>query len=140
MTITKIHPQDAELAGYLDLSLSSEDRQSIESHISRCDECLAKVVSAYESVKNTKKAGKANMIKKLNIYLVLAIVTFTLSFVMPRYFLQFLSATLLLGTKWIVDAKTTKMLITICEAWKSGNKNEASRIIETINSHKNNRF
>jgi hypothetical protein len=66
--------------------------------------------------------------KKINIYLVFAIMTFALSFLVPRYFAQFLVATLLLGVKWVADSKTTKMLVMIYEAWKDGREKDISRI------------
>lgn len=131
----RMHPEDTELADYLDNALSPEDRDRIERHIAECRECLDKIVSAHESVRRSKISGKTGVFKKFNIYLVLTILSFLLSFIMPRYFLQFLLATLLLGTKWIVDSKTTKMLITIYEAWKSGGENDSSPISKDSHSH-----
>ena len=74
--------------------------------------------------------------KKINIYLILAIAAFTLSFITGRYFLQLLVATLLLGAKWITDSKTTKMLVMIHEAWKKGGEHEASEVIKRFDSNK----
>lgn len=143
MTDTKLHvkthPTDIRLADFLDDALSPDERHKVEEHIASCGECLKKIVSAHESVelfnKNSgTKNRKVNFMKKINWYLVLAIVSFVLSFVFARYFIQLLVATLLLGTKWIVDAKTTKMLVTIYEAWKTGGGKEASRILEKMDS------
>lgn len=86
------------------------------------------------------KKGKANIMKKINIYLVLAVMSFILSFVFPQYFLQFLTATLLLGIKWVADSKSTKMLVMIYEAWKKGGEKEASRILKSFDSNSKNRF
>ena len=127
---SKIHPVDTELANYLDGLLQPERRHEIEEHMASCDECLARIVAAHESVvsfnKETKiMKGRGNFMKKINLYLILAIVSFTLSFTMPRFFLQLLVATLLLGTKWIVDSKTTRMLVTIYDAWKTSEKEKA---------------
>ncbi|MFA6142189.1 MAG: zf-HC2 domain-containing protein [Candidatus Omnitrophota bacterium] len=141
MTNTKLnvktHPADTELADFLDDALSRNERHKIEEHIASCDECLGKIISAHESVDLFKRqggsrSGKANFMKKINWYLVLAIISFTLSFVFARYFIQLLVATLLLGIKWIVDAKTTKMLVTIYDAWKTGGEKEASRIFKRL--------
>ncbi|MFA5255328.1 MAG: hypothetical protein WC419_01350, partial [Candidatus Omnitrophota bacterium] len=63
-----------------------------------------------------------------------------LSFVFQRFFLQFLTATLLLGVKWITDAKSTKMLIMIYEAWKKGGEKEASRILSVLDREPKNRL
>ena len=78
--------------------------------------------------------------KKINIYLILAIISFILSFVFQHYFVQFLTATLLLGIKWISDAKSTKMLVMIYEAWKKGGEKEASRILSSLDKDPKNRL
>lgn len=136
-TKTGFHPTDAELADFLSSSLSAKEaRALIEKHLSSCNECLAKAVSAYESVRLFRKGmpakRKGNFLKRLNIYLVLALLSFLFSFMVPRYFLQLLVATLVLGIKWVVDSKSAKMLIMIYEAWRKGGEKEASRILETI--------
>ena len=144
-TQTKIHPTELELANFLDNTLSEKDNERIEEHVASCEECLERIVSAYESVeqfqkKTPLKKGKDNIMKKINFYLVLAMVSFLLSFTIPQYFIQLLVATLLLGIKWIADSKSTKMLIMIYEAWKKGGEKEASRILETLDSQSKNRL
>lgn len=136
---TKIHPTEVELSDFLGNLLSVQDKQLLEDHIAGCNECLEKIVSAHESVKLFKK-GTVNIMKKVNFYLIFAILSFTLSFITPRYFIQLLVATLLLGIKWIVDSKSTKMLVMIYEAWKKGGEKEASRILEHLDSGSKNRF
>jgi hypothetical protein len=145
MTGTKInikkHLTNTELADFLSGRLSPENKARIEAHLADCSTCLESMVSCHESVKlfnnkNHPKDKKDNTMKKINIYLVLAILSFTLSFVMPRYFLQFLVATIVLGIKWVVDSKTTKMLVMIHEAWKHGGEKEASRILESLKEKK----
>ncbi|MDD5421947.1 MAG: hypothetical protein WC592_02280 [Candidatus Omnitrophota bacterium] len=133
------HPTDVELAGFLGNSLAADDRKRVETHIYGCEECLARVVSAYESVNSFNKKGlpkkrKGNIMNRINLYFVLAAISFALSFAVPRYFLQLLAATLLLGAKWIADSKTTKMLVMIHEAWKNGGGREASRVLEKFES------
>ena len=137
------HPAETELAELLSGTLTPEKKKNIEEHVAACDECLATIVSAHESVeefnaKRNKREGSP--MKKFNIYLVLAIISFSLSFIMPRHFVQFLVATLLFGIKWIVDAKSTKMLIMIYEAWKTGGEKEASRVLQTLEAGKKRRF
>ena len=143
--VLKTHPTEAELSSLLDGSSSAKDRARLEDHIASCDKCLETIISAYESVKlfekyRFNKKERGNIMKKINFYLIFAIITFLLSFTMPRYFIQFLVATLLLGIKWIVDSKSTKMLIMIYEAWKKGGEKEASRIFEALNSEPKSRF
>ena len=135
----KAHPKEAELAGYLSNTLTGEDRKRIEDHIACCNDCLDSVVSAHESVKTFKKR-KPKVMKKINVYLILAVISFILSFVFQGHFAQFLTATLLLGIKWISDAKSTKMLVMIYEAWKKGGEKEASRILNYLDKNPKNRL
>ena len=65
-----------------------------------------------------------------------ATLAFLCSFIIPRYFLQFIAAFVILGAKWVVDTKTTKTLIMIQEAWKRGDKDEAGKILTRFNSNK----
>jgi hypothetical protein len=132
-TAAKIHLTEAEIAHFLSgADGSAAQRAAVERHLAGCDECLETAVSAYESVElyNNTRGGKRkdHSMKKINIYLVFAIMTFALSFLVPRYFAQFLVATLLLGVKWVADSKTTKMLVMIYEAWKDGREKDISRI------------
>ncbi len=145
MITTKTHPTEIELAGFLSNSLSAKDRRRVEDHLVLCNECLEKTVSAYESVKlfggNEKiKKRRFALMKKINPYLALACLTFLLSFITPRYFIQSLVATLILGIKWVVDSKTTKMLIMIHEAWKRGGERDVSRIMHTFDYDSKNRL
>jgi hypothetical protein len=133
------HPTESELADYLSRASTREERNKVEDHIACCNDCLENVVSAHESVRVFKK-GKSSAMKKINIYLILAITSFILSFTIPQYFAQFLTATLLLGIKWIADAKSTKMLIMIYEAWKNGGEKEASRILSSLDKKPKNRL
>ena len=135
----RAHPEETELADYLSNNLTGERKKRVEDHIACCNDCLESVVSAHESVKTFKKR-KAGGMKKINIYPVLAVISFILSFVFRDFFLQFLTATLLLGIKWIADAKSTKMLVMIYEAWKKGGDKEASRILSSLDSYPKNRI
>lgn len=65
-------------------------------------------------------------------YPLLAAGAFAASFLVPRYFIQLLVATLILGIKWIVDAKTTKMLVMIHEAWKREGAAGTVRVMERL--------
>jgi hypothetical protein len=136
---TKIHPTESELADYLSKASVGEKRKRVEDHIACCNDCLDNAVSAYRSVKTFKKR-KIPIMKKINVYLILAIVSFILSFVFRDFFLQFLTATILLGIKWIADAKSTKMLVMIYEAWKKGGEKESSRILSTLDKDPKNRL
>ncbi len=140
-----IHPSEAELSDYLGGVSAGNDKTKLENHIACCPECLTRIVSAYEAVRdfekmNPDKKRKGRIMKRLNIYLILATVSFILSFIIPQYFIQLLTATLLLGIKWVADAKSTKMLVMIYEAWKNGGEKEASRILKTLDQNPKNRL
>ena len=137
------HPTDPELADLLSGCLPKAARTRLEKHISSCDECMDSVVAAYESVGILYKGDlsqkrKGTFVKKINIYLILTILSFSLSFIAPRYFIQLLVATLLLGMKWVVDSKTTKMLVMIQEAWKKDGDRGVSRTLESFEKHRTN--
>jgi len=138
---TALHPTEFELAEYLSNSLGDKERKFVEDHISKCRECLDMIVSAHSYVRSFEKEHhirkkRGPIMKKMNIYLVLAIFTFVLSFIAPKYFLQFLVATLLLGIKWVADSKTTKMLVMIHEAWKNDGEKGVSRVIKELDRTK----
>ena len=139
----KTHPAEAVLADYLSNTLSEAERARVEDHAASCDSCLEAIVSAHDALKvfgKTKQPKKGNIMRKLNIYLLLAVVSFAFSFAIPRYFIQFLVATLLLGVKWIADSKSAKMLVMIYEAWKKGGEKEASRILKFLDVKSKDRF
>ncbi len=125
-------PDEAALSAYLDGSLRGKEREMVEEHIASCDRCLLAVVSAYESVADFKKNRKGGIMKKLNLYFICMLVSFILSFIFPRYFIQLLVATIICGAKWIIDAKSTRMLVMIYDAWKKGGEKEASKILENL--------
>lgn len=134
---TRSHPAENDLAGFLAGLLPKARRVKVEDHIAECDECLAAVVSAYESVASSgnipiSRRGSGGIMKKLNIYLMMAILSFALSFITPRYFIQLLVATTLLGIKWIADSKSARMLVMIYEAWKNGGEKEASQVLKRM--------
>ncbi len=136
-----VHPTEFELAEYLSNSLGQKEKELVEDHISGCHRCLDMVVSAHESVKLFRKKHhikkkRGSIMKKMNFYLILAVLSFILSFIAPRHFLQFLVATLLLGIKWVADSKTTKMLVMIHEAWKSEGEKGVSRVIKELDRTK----
>ncbi len=132
-----MHPNANNLAGYLDKTISAEERRTVESHIASCGECLKAITAAHETVtsfRNDKKKNsrRRSIIKKINPYLALAIAFFLFSFITPRFFIQSLVATLVFGIKWVADSSSTKMLVMIHDAWKRGDDKGVSRILNTI--------
>ncbi len=80
-----------------------------------------------------KKAATAKAMKpkKKNLYLVwygVAVVAFCLSFLVPRYYMQFLVLTALAGIKAIADQRQAKMQILIYQALESGKEINSDRL------------
>lgn len=131
-------PGEDVLNGYLTQSLSEEVSAEAERHIARCGACLFKIAEAYEVINEKRfkltKEHVMKVLKKINIWLISCILMFASSFIFPRFFLQFLVGAAILGAKWIIDSKNTKMLIMIYDAWKHGGHKEAGKILDSFNS------
>ncbi|MBL7157289.1 MAG: zf-HC2 domain-containing protein [Candidatus Omnitrophica bacterium] len=128
---------DVEINDYLSGSLSEEKKAEMERHLKDCGGCLEKLAFAYKTVEEfsgKKHKGEKSMksMWKKNLWLFGAILTFTLSFLAPRYFIQLLVATILMGTKWIFDSVNARILIMIYDAWKKGGEKEASNIFRNL--------
>jgi len=128
---------DRDLNDYLSSALSVEKKEEIENHLKDCAVCLEKLVFAYQTVeefnKTTQKGVKTmKPTWKKNLWLFGAIITFVLSFLVTRYFVQLLVATILMGTKWIFDSVNARILIMIYDAWKKGGEEETSKIFKNI--------
>jgi len=93
-------------------------------------------VFAYKTVEELKKKQKGakamNPSWAKNLWLIGSIMTFALSFFVPRYFVQLLVATILMAVKWIFDSVNARILIMIYDAWKNGGEKEASKILKTL--------
>lgn len=135
----RICPQGQEeiLSAYLAGSLSEKEREETERHLAGCENCRKLVVETYEVIKTLRFDGiKKTFLGwiKRNRWFLGALTAFIASFFFPRYFLQLLAACLLMGGKWIVDAKTARMLIMIYEAWKKGDKETTDKILSRFDS------
>lgn len=137
-----------ELNDYLSGALSEKRKAEVENHLKDCNACLDKMVFAYQAVEEFSKIKKSlpagrqgvKIMKpewRKNSWLFGAIAAFALSFLMPRYFVQLLVATMLLGAKWIFDSINARILIMIYDAWKKGGEEEASKILKTLNNRLN---
>ena len=129
-------PSESELAEYLGGHLLRKKRNDIESHLSSCMACMEDLILARKAANLDTKKGPAaknknfkNWLKK-NSWLFLALISFFLSFIYSRYFIQFLVATLVLSGKWIFETVNARILIMIYDAWKRGGEKEVSKILE----------
>jgi hypothetical protein len=69
------------------------------------------------------------------IWLVLAAVSFLLSFAFPGYFVQCVAASLLFGVKWAVDSKNTRTQILIYKALREEGEAGGSSRIKDLHRH-----
>jgi hypothetical protein len=121
----RICSSETTLSEYLSGSSACNDRAAVEQHLVACSKCRQLLVEAHEvtSSRRVYEGYKKCLVRIMkNRWLVGALTTLVLSFLFSTYFFQFLAASLLMGSKWIVDMKTTRMLIMIHDAWKRGDK------------------
>ena len=133
------------LMDYFERKLGREDCQNIESHLASCGFCLSQLSLVFEA-HDVHKGGKSEkapveLIKKAqallktdkrlnhkktmrkkritkNLFLVGAIIFFIVSFLIPRYFCQFLVATLILGMRWAFESEGGRTLIMVLDSWR----------------------
>ena len=123
--INRICPTDEILSEYLSGIITPEDRISVETHLANCCKCRKIVSRSFKILNDPKIIKLLKYIRKKMIsdkWLISSSIFLILSFLFNDYFLQFLIAALLTGIKWIIDSKTTKMLIMINEARKDHEK------------------
>lgn len=148
-------PSCEALAQYVLGTPSIGELYDIGSHVRSCKACGeivegALLYSAYgkeiklqdvpASVRNKAKTvnpAYARKDKKLmtylkkNIWFILCIASFIVSFFASRHFLQFLTLAFIFGLKWVFDKETTRTLIMVYNAWKKHDK-AGSRDLEEI--------
>ena len=138
-------PDEAILVEYLQGQLDKEKNKSIEYHIAGCGFCLSQLNLVFQSrqmieegrlepvpqqlINKTKsrlgisesgknmKNNKKKIVKK-QLFLLGAIVFFILSFIFPKYFFQFLVATLILGVRWAFESESGRTLIMVLDSWR----------------------
>lgn len=146
---------ERKLLSYMENKLSLEEIVSMDQHISGCGFCLSQLSLASEAeniarnkflpgpsrriitkVKNfvmpkkhrisaeTSRKRKA----KKNLFLALTIVSFTLSFVIHRYFMQFLTGALILGFRWAFESETGRTLIMVLDSWRKHSHDDDKEI------------
>lgn len=128
----RICPSETVLAEYLSGLLSEEDRSDIEAHLAECGTCRTLLLEAHKVIKGPDpwhlKRLLGHHLRK-NVWIIAAVLFFAFSFIFRAYFFQFLALTVIFAAKWIMDSRNTKLLITIHEAWKRGDKQKADNIL-----------
>ncbi len=138
-------PNEQILLEYFEGALDEERRRSVEYHIAGCGFCLSQLNIAFESqlmnkqdsfeavpqklINKTKSLlggfndGKGKKVRRVKItkklfFLSGAIVFFVLSFVIPKYFIQFLVVTLILGMRWAFESENSRTFIMVLDSWR----------------------
>ncbi|MFA4991941.1 MAG: zf-HC2 domain-containing protein [Candidatus Omnitrophota bacterium] len=104
---------EKELSSYLDKKISGAERRKIEEHVAGCNACLdmllvARDAERREKTEKTKRRGRGE-----TKWLLGALILFLCSFVVKRYFLQFLAASAVLGFKWAMEGEGARRAIMI---------------------------
>lgn len=151
-------PSDEDLADYVASAVRGEKiEEGLHRHITECDCCFAKTASAISALtaldKKMDYQGSARVVQKAkslpriypkakssymkrNRYLFVAAAFFLLSFLYRAYFLQFLTAALIFGFKWVMDTGGSRALIMIYDAWQHRKDKDSSRFFkESDRSH-----
>ncbi|MFH1877490.1 MAG: zf-HC2 domain-containing protein [Candidatus Omnitrophota bacterium] len=119
--MNRICPSEETMSRYLSGTMLPEDRALFEKHLVSCAECRKLIIEAYEIVKSPDPAEIKNRVlvwARQNAWLLAAIFSLSASFIIQKYFFQFLTASFILGVKWIIDSKAARILIMIREASK----------------------
>lgn len=144
-------PDEATLSAYLSGALEDVKLQNIEEHIAACHFCLENIRAAYVGEKLYEEGNlpdsakelinKAKGIAKLrtnnkrlkrNLWLFGTVLTFTLSFVFPKYFAQFLVAALILGFKWVFESENARTLVMVLDSWRRHSREKDDEISDKI--------
>ncbi|OIO78900.1 MAG: hypothetical protein COW11_05880 [Candidatus Omnitrophica bacterium CG12_big_fil_rev_8_21_14_0_65_43_15] len=150
-------PNDNILADYI--AGNPANKKDIEKHLSDCKACLEKVSSALKigTLYNENKLPAAEPAitektkemlskqirpvskhgKNKNLWLAATIIAFITSFIFPRYFLQCLVATILLGIKWIAESENIRTMILVLDSWRKHENSRDDEIAHRLNKRNN---
>lgn len=133
--MNRLCPTEELLSEYLAGTVSGEERELVEKHLASCDKCRMLLAEAHAVLETPDLHEIFFNLKKWlrkNTWLVIATSSLTASFFFREHFLQLLTVSILSGVKWIIDSKTTKMLITVYEAWKKSSSDKGDNIFSDI--------
>ncbi len=127
-------PSDLELGKYLDKTVSSSQREKIERHLADCGYCLDLLVTSKAALKDFSKKPNPLQAFKQQKWFILSMFSLAASFFIKRYFLQFLTLSLILGLKWSLSAEGSRNLVMIFRSL--GRKHTADSEKENIFARK----
>lgn len=119
---SRICPGEEILSAYLEGCLRDAEKSAVECHLAGCPICRELMIDTL----NVMKAGKlvdlwrnAAGFAGKNITLAAALAAFSLSFIFPGHFIQFLVLALVVCVKWLLEARSMKTILMVYEAWKA---------------------
>ena len=128
------------LLAYLQGGLSQERCKVVEHHLAGCGFCLNQLDVAHQAqlksgedsfeavpqglINKTKVSLGISTVKNNNkskpirrrFFLAGTVISFALSFIIPKYFIQFLVATLILGLRWAFESEGARTLIMVLDS------------------------
>lgn len=128
---------EKELSSYLDEDLDEAGRMRIERHLAECRQCLDLLMVAYDAQRPSasrlrriartilnilRVSGRRGRVEKKKSglkWLLAALCLFALSFILKRFFLQFLAAAVVLGFKWVMEGEGARKAIMIFKGIKN---------------------
>jgi hypothetical protein len=152
---------EQDLLEYLEGKPDSPKRHLNEHHISGCGFCLSNLSILFEARQKSKsnafdpvpqnlisktksslgidKSGRNENIQrgkmiKRRLFLAATILFFALSFLIPRYFMQFLVAALILGIRWSFESESGRTLIMVLDSWRRQSHDKDDEISRRIKS------
>jgi len=152
---TKQCPDEHTLLSYMEHILDTRENQLIEEHLAQCGFCLSQLSMAFEArrmqgqkevpaapqglvdkakalLKPDKNADEmrtaAKKRIKKNLFLAGTILSFILSFLIPRYFMQFLAAALILGLRWAFESESGRTLVMVIDSWRRHSRDDDEQI------------
>ncbi len=129
--MNRICPSDFKLSAYLGHSLDPVEKDSMEIHLAGCSRCRKLISETHEVLSGSVPGRRLRSLRQWlrgNRWFLGSALAIALSFFFPKYFLQFLSAGVLMGIKWISDSRTSRILIMVREAWRHNDKKSAEKI------------
>lgn len=148
-------PDENTVLDYVHQKLDDRESRLMEDHLAQCNYCLSQLSIAFEAQKtggmthcpippvegiekakglvgHDKRSLDERMTKqrkmRKNLFLAGALIAFTLSFFIHRYFMQFLVVTLILGLRWALESENARTLVMVIDSWRKHSHDDDEEI------------
>lgn len=118
-------PTEEVLGEYISGCLPLEETPAVEKHLCECEKCRTLVSEASAAIRIIdlrETCSEAGEHIKKNFWMISLMVFLLASFLVSRYFFQFLVLSLISAFKWISDSRNSKTVIMIHENTKEVKK------------------